>query len=63
MKLLLTFGAGLAAALIVAALVLYTPDLSRASLEAKYRVGPQDYVSAAGIRLHVVDRGRGEHRS
>lgn len=55
MKLLLIIGAGLAAAFIVAALVLYTPDLSRAALEVKYGVGPQDYVSAAGVRVHVVD--------
>lgn len=57
MKLLLIIGAGLAAAFFVAALVLYTPDLPRAALEAKYGVAPQDYVSAAGMRLHVVDSG------
>lgn len=57
MKLLLPFAVGLAAAFIVAALVLYTPDLPRAALEAKYHVAPQDYVEAAGVRVHVVDSG------
>ncbi len=43
--------------LIVAAGLLYQPDLSRAELEAKYGVSADDYVTAAGIRLHVVQVG------
>jgi pimeloyl-ACP methyl ester carboxylesterase len=36
---------------------LYTPDKSRAALEAKYRVTAADYVDAAGMRLRVRDTG------
>jgi len=47
-----------AAVLLIGAMVwLYTPDASRAGLEAKYHVTPSDYVEAAGIRLHVEDTG------
>ena len=44
-------------AVVLAAAWLYTPDLSRAALEKKYRVASTDYVEAAGIRLHVKDSG------
>lgn len=36
---------------------LYTPDISRARLEAKYHVRPGDTVAAAGLRLHISDTG------
>jgi pimeloyl-ACP methyl ester carboxylesterase len=36
---------------------LYTPDESAASLQAKYKVSPADYVEVAGIRLRVKDTG------
>jgi pimeloyl-ACP methyl ester carboxylesterase len=36
---------------------LYTPDKSRADLEAKYLNAPTDYRDAAGMRLHVRDSG------
>jgi pimeloyl-ACP methyl ester carboxylesterase len=36
---------------------LWTPDRSRAELEAKYFVGPGDYLIVAGIRLRVKDSG------
>ena len=44
-------------AIVVLAVLLYTPDKSRAALEAKYRVGPADYREVAGLRLHLVDSG------
>ncbi len=37
---------------------LYTPDKSRAELEARYHVAPGDYIECAGMRLHVRDTGR-----
>lgn len=45
--------------LLVAVLLywLWTPDRSRASLEAKYLVAPTDMVDLAGWRLHVRDTG------
>jgi pimeloyl-ACP methyl ester carboxylesterase len=43
--------------LIVAVAVLYRPDRSRAELAAKYRVSADDYVTAAGMTLHVVQSG------
>jgi pimeloyl-ACP methyl ester carboxylesterase len=36
---------------------LWTPDRSRAELEAKYLVGPGDYLTVAGIRLRVKESG------
>ena len=41
----------------VGAIWLYAPDKSCAELEAKYLESPADYVEAAGLRLHVRDRG------
>jgi pimeloyl-ACP methyl ester carboxylesterase len=37
---------------------LWTPDKSRAELEARYATAPTDFVEAAGVRLHVRDTGR-----
>jgi pimeloyl-ACP methyl ester carboxylesterase len=48
---------GLAAALLACAALLYTPDIPRAALEAKYHVRSSDYVDVAGVRLHVRDTG------
>ena len=48
---------GLGAALLAAGAWLYTPDLPRAMLEAKYGVRPSDYLDVAGVRLHVRDTG------
>jgi pimeloyl-ACP methyl ester carboxylesterase len=57
MKFLL-FGLGIFAVLLIgAAFLLYTPDESRAALEAKYHVSASDYVQAAGVRLRVADSG------
>jgi len=39
------------------ALLLWTPDLDRASLEARYLQSPADLVQVAGQRLHVRDSG------
>lgn len=50
----------LIAALVIlagAAFWLYAPDLDRATLERTYGVKPSDYLTVAGIRLHVVDDG------
>jgi pimeloyl-ACP methyl ester carboxylesterase len=45
--------------LLVAAVgFLYTPDLSRAALEARYHLSPQDYVEVDGIKLFVVESGK-----
>lgn len=49
-------------ALIVAGLVgagvwMYTPDLSRADLEARYLRGTEDYRDVAGLKMHVRDEG------
>jgi len=41
----------------VAAGFLYTPDISRASLEAKYHLSPDDYVEVDGVNLYVVESG------
>lgn len=57
MRVALVVLAAFAVVLVVAAGWLYTPDESRAALEVKYRVSPQDYVEVAGIRLHVRDTG------
>ena len=45
------------AVLIGAGVWLYTPDKSRAVLEAAYLRAPTDYLQVAGIRLHVRDTG------
>ena len=36
---------------------LWTPDLDRATLEARYAQGPADFTEVAGIRLHLRDSG------
>jgi pimeloyl-ACP methyl ester carboxylesterase len=41
---------------------LYTPDLPRATLEARYHVAPTDYVDADGVRLHARDTGKRDGR-
>ncbi len=45
------------AGLVAGACWFYTPDASRAALEARYRVAPEDYLSVAGLRVHVRDSG------
>ena len=45
------------ACLATAAAALWTPDRSRASLEAKYLRSPRDLVDVIGVRLHVRDDG------
>ena len=47
--LVLALGAGVA--------WLYTPDKSRAALDAAYAVSPADYIEVAGLRLHLKDTG------
>jgi len=47
----------LAIALALGAGWLWTPDKSRSELEARYARGPGDFVSVAGLRLHVRDSG------
>ena len=42
---------------LVAGALLYTPDKSRDQLEAAYHASPADFLSVAGLRLHVVDTG------
>lgn len=41
-----------------AAVLLWTPDKSRAELESLYSEGPADFVEVAGIRLHVRQSGK-----
>jgi pimeloyl-ACP methyl ester carboxylesterase len=36
---------------------LYTPDKTRAALEAEYAAPPSEFLSVAGLRLHVRDTG------
>jgi pimeloyl-ACP methyl ester carboxylesterase len=48
---------GLAAAAVAAGVALYTPDIPRATLEAKYHVKPTDYLTVDGVRLHLRDIG------
>lgn len=52
---------GLLIVLLVAAIVagrwLWTPDLDRTALEAKYSGGPGDFLTILGIRMHVRDTG------
>lgn len=38
-------------------LLLWTPDLDRAALEARYLASPSDLIDVAGVRLHVRDSG------
>lgn len=47
----------LLAALAGVGLWLWTPDKSRAELEARYLDAPADLMEVAGLRLHVRDRG------
>ncbi len=56
-RVILVLIAVLAVVLVVAAVALWTPDKSRASLEAKYLRSPADLVDVAGVRLHVRDDG------
>ena len=37
--------------------LLYTPDKPRAALEAKYAAAPSEFISVAGLRMHVRDTG------
>jgi pimeloyl-ACP methyl ester carboxylesterase len=41
----------------VAAAVLWTPDKSRAELEARYSEGPAGFIEVSGLRLHVRQSG------
>jgi pimeloyl-ACP methyl ester carboxylesterase len=54
---LLLIPLGLGAVLAAVGAWLYTPDLSRAALEAKYGVRQGDYMDVAGLRLHMRDTG------
>lgn len=47
----------LAVALLVGSALLYTPDKSRAALEAAYLERPAHMIDVAGTRLHVRDTG------
>jgi pimeloyl-ACP methyl ester carboxylesterase len=47
----------LAVLLVGAGIWLYTPDKSRADLEAKYATAPSQFVKVAGVRLHIRDTG------
>jgi hypothetical protein len=47
-------------ALVGAALWLWTPDRSRAALEAKYLTQPGEMLEVAGVRLRVRDTGQKE---
>lgn len=47
----------LAIALLLGAGWLWTPDKARSELEARYARSPGDFVSVAGLRLHVRDSG------
>ena len=47
----------LAAVVAITGFWLYTPDVPREVLEDRYGVKPADYVSVAGVRLHVTDTG------
>ncbi len=48
---------GLIVALIVLGYWLWTPDKPLAELEAKYAAAPSEFITVAGIRLHVRDTG------
>lgn len=43
--------------LALAGAALWTPDLDRATLEARYARGPADFLPVAGLRLHLRDDG------
>jgi pimeloyl-ACP methyl ester carboxylesterase len=45
------------ALIVVFAAWLWTPDLKRADLEARYTRGPGDFIEVAGLRLHLQDKG------
>jgi pimeloyl-ACP methyl ester carboxylesterase len=47
----------LALFVVVAVAWLWTPDLKRADLEARYARGPGDFMEVVGLRLHVQDTG------
>ena len=47
----------LGVALVAAAFALWTPDLDRPALEARYFDGQSRYVEVDGLRLHVRDSG------
>jgi len=49
--------ASLAAIIAATGIWLYTPDIPRNVLEDRYGVKPTDYVTAAGVRLHVTETG------
>ncbi len=48
---------GLSVAIIGVMALFYTPDRSRAALEAQYATPPSEFVDVAGVRLHVRDTG------
>lgn len=50
-------------AAIGSALLLWTPDRSRESLEAKYLHAPSDMIDVDGVRLHVRDDGPRDARA
>ncbi|MCE6969711.1 alpha/beta fold hydrolase [Cereibacter sphaeroides] len=54
---LIFLGNLMAAVVLGAGLVLWTPDLPRAELEARYLARPGDLVSIAGTTIHMRDRG------
>ncbi len=47
----------LLAVLVGGSLWLFTPDKPRAALEAQYAASPADFLTVAGLRLHVRDTG------
>jgi pimeloyl-ACP methyl ester carboxylesterase len=57
MKLSMIALASIFLALVLCAALLYTPDKSRAALDAAYHVPPTDYRTIDGLRLHLVDAG------
>ncbi len=57
MKLAVTFVALILVLLLAGAYWLWTPDKSRAELEARYLNAPTDMLTIAGTRLHVRDSG------
>ncbi len=56
-SLLTIVGALVLVLLLAAALYLYTPDKSRAALEAQYAQPPSQFIEVLGLRLHVRDTG------
>ncbi len=57
MKVLAWVAGLLAAGVLAAAFWLYTPDKAFATLAAKYGVPPSQFLSVAGLRLHLRDTG------